>query len=81
MKITRMDIEGEAGCRAILRRKDEFIEVELVGPKGVAKQITHAKDEDDQWAVARWTQDRLDGQRGTNSMIHDVFRLIQQLGD
>jgi hypothetical protein len=91
MKITRIDIDGENGATGTIERKsgDNTIEVTIRTPRtgrfGVHRRIrtltanTHYENE--QFAVATALQEAMDGCHGTNSMIHDYYRLIQQLGD
>jgi len=83
MKITRIDLAGENGTFAILQRKlgSAIIEVEILTP-GKSRTLTaNTSYENEQFAVGTVLQEVLDGCRGTNSMIHDYYRLIQQLGD
>ncbi len=83
MRITRIDLAGDNGTFAILRRKpgSTIIEVEILIP-GKSRTLTaNVRYENEQSAVATALQEALDGCRGTNSMIHDYYRLIQQLGD
>ncbi len=83
MKITRIDVAGSNGTFAALRRRirGAFIEVEILTPAGTRAHVVSADDRDEQFAAAREVQRTLDGGRGTNSMIHDYYRLIQQLAD
>ncbi len=91
MRIMRIDIEGENGATGIIQRKSgtTVIEVTMSTPRtgrfGVHNRIrtltASARNEKEQFAVATAIQEALDGGRGTNSMIHDYYRLIQQLGD
>jgi hypothetical protein len=91
MKITRIDFEGENGASGTIQRKsgDNVIEVTMSTPRtgrfGVHRRIrtltANAHYENEQFAVATALQETLDGCRGTNSMIHDYYRLIQQLAD
>lgn len=91
MKITRIDIEGENGATGTIQRKssDSVIEVTMSTPRtgrfGVHRRIrtltANARFENEQFAVAAALQEAMDGCRGTNPMIHDYYRLLQQLGD
>ena len=91
MKITRIDIEGDSGATGTIQRKsgDNIIEVIISTPRtgrfGVHSRVrtltANAHYENEQFAVATVVQEAIDGCRGTNSMIHDYYRLIQQLGD
>ena len=91
MRITQIDIEGENGATGTIQRKGgaTVIEVTMSTPRtgrfGVHRRIrtltANARFENEQFAVATALQEAMDGCRGTNSMIHDYYRLIQQLGD
>jgi len=81
MKIIEITVQGAAAYNATIRRQERFIEVRLVGPLGAEKRMADAGNQDDQYEAARWMQRILDGGRGTNSMINDYYRLIQQLAD
>jgi hypothetical protein len=37
--------------------------------------------QEDIWSMAECMQIALDGQRGTNSMIHDYYRALQRFAD
>ena len=93
MQITRIDIEGIRDARdkndlgrhaSITRKRDsEFIEVTIYAPTmpdGLIKYVMADCDEDI-WSMAECLQETLDGQRGTNSMIHDYYRQIQTFAD
>ena len=91
MKITRIDVEGASGATGTIQRTSgtNVIEVTMRTPRtgrfGVHRRIrtlsASARYENEQFAVATALQEGLDGCRGTNSMIHDYYRLIQQLAD
>ncbi len=84
MKITRTDIEGPGG-RATLQRVGDDIEITIASSIPNPGPQTHwqvpATDFGEQHWIARHLQAAVDGARGTNSMIDDYYRLIQQLGD
>lgn len=81
MKITRIDIEGDAGFRATLRLLENYLEILVVASRGAEKRLVHARDGNDQFEAAGRLQRALDGCCGTNSMIRDYYRLIRQLAD
>jgi len=91
MKIKRIDIKGDSGATGTIQRAsgENVIEVTISTPRcgrfgvhsRVRKLTANARYENEQFAVATTLQEALDGCRGTNSMIHDYYRLIQQLGD
>jgi len=91
MKITRIDIEGESGATGSIQRRpgDGTITVTVRTPRtgrfGVHSRIrtltANVRFENEQFAAATVLQEAMDGCRGTNSMIHDYYRLIQRLAD
>ena len=91
MRTTRIDVEGDSGATASIQRKNgsALIEVTISTPRcgrfGVHNRIRHltvsATDRDEQFKVAEDVQKTLDGCRGTNSMIHDYFRLLETMAD
>jgi hypothetical protein len=87
MRITRIDIEGASGdgCYATIERKrdSDYIHVALVtrgNPDGFDHYVMADCDEDI-WSMAECMQIALDGQRGTNSMIHDYYREVRRFAD
>ena len=85
MRITRIDIEGRAGDYATIERKSgsDYIHVALLTP-GNPDGFDHyvmADCDEDIWSMAECMQIALDGQRGTNSMIHDYYRELQRFAD
>ena len=91
MKITRIDVEGENGATGTIQRANgsAVIEIPLSTPRtgrfGVHRRVrkltANACYENEQFAVATALQEAMDGCQGTNSMIHDYYRLIQRLAD
>ena len=75
MKIRKIGVEGDAGEGTILRSESG----EIVINTDRASWVCSARDEDEQWRYAKRLQQKLDGCRGTNSMIHDYFRLIEMV--
>ena len=85
MRITRIDLEGTPGCYATIERKrdSDYIHVTLLtrgNPDGFDHYVMADCDEDI-WSMAECMQIALDGQRGTNSMIHDYYRELQRFAD
>lgn len=85
MRTTRIDLEGQTGHHAIITRKggSDLIEVIILTPDqpdGRTHQV-QADSDDDVWSMAECLQYRLDGCRGTNSMIHDYYRELQRFAD
>jgi len=91
MRTTRIDVEGTSGAKGTVQRANgsALIEVTISTPRtgrfGVHNRIRHltvsATDRDEQFKVAEAVQETLDGCRGTNSMIHDYFRLLETMAD
>ena len=91
MRITRIDIEGENGATASIQRQSgsDVIKMTISTPRhgrfGVHSRIrtltANASSENEQFDAATALQEAMDGCRGTNSMIHDYYRQIQQLAD
>jgi hypothetical protein len=91
MRITRIDIEGENGATGTLQRTrgGNVIEATMSTPRTggflVHRRIrtltANARFENEQFAVATALQEAMDGCHGTKSMIHNYYRLIQQLAD
>ena len=90
MRITRIDIEGTPGSGnyATIERQrasgdSDYIHVALVtrgNPDGFDHYVMADCDEDI-WSMAECMQIALDGERGTNSMIHDYYRELQRFAD
>jgi hypothetical protein len=94
MKITEMKLTGETNrktgspyAKATVSRyhNSEFMTVTLhTGTELLPDDREHkvkADDETDVFSMAEILQECLDGCRGTNSMIHDYYRLLQQFMD
>ena len=83
MRVTRIDFEGEHGVSATIERKicSDFIFVKIMTPNDEKIHYVDAGDLNDQYSMAECLQQTLDGHEGSNSMVHDYYREIQQLGD
>ena len=60
---------------------NETISVKLISCDGEVEHKVMADDETDVFSMAECLQETLDGCRGTNSMIHDYYRLLQHFMD
>ena len=60
---------------------NETISVKLISCDGERTHQVMADDEADAFSMAEILQQCLDGCRGTNSMIHDYYRLLQHFMD
>ena len=90
MKITSIELAGsiEIGKKLprafakIARTTDsDYVEVTLIRPGGQRKHMVQADCDEDLWSMAECLQYHLDGCKGTKSMIHDYYRLIQRFAD
>ncbi len=85
MRITRIDIEGRPGydAAAVRRRGADQIEVTILTPDNPngRKHHVQADCQEDIFSMAECVQYHLDGNRGTNSMIHDYYRELLRLSD
>ena len=83
MRHTRIDIEGQRDHFASLTRKrsTNWIDIEILTPEIELQSAVPADNRDEQWIAAQHIQEALDGVRGTNSMIHDYFRIFECLAD
>ena len=82
MRTTRIDVAGDGNqmTAELTRYGANIIAVTREGGRmvGNAHIVGHTQ-EDNLLELARILQRELDGCRGTNSMIHDYYRLLQSL--
>ena len=89
MRTTRIELEGSAGHVAIAReRGSTTIRIDSItrepkrGQQAWKTWELPARISDDElFKVAEEVQHRCEGVRGTNSMIHDLFREMQRFQD
>ncbi len=86
MRITRIDIEGQTGRYATIKRRigSSTIEVEILTPDcpdGKIHAIDAKADETTLWRAANDLHHALEGHPGTNCDVHDYYREIQRLAD
>lgn len=91
MKIYKLELAGQIkpgqcipDVFATIHRPigDEYITVEIVWADGSDKLHTVRADcPDDIWSMAECLQEILDGHKGTGSMIHDYYRVLQDFAD
>ncbi|MFO7956313.1 MAG: hypothetical protein R6X33_04380 [Candidatus Brocadiia bacterium] len=82
MRITRIDVRGAAPNRRAELTRDGGNVIASVWVEGeVHSHVVGATRRDDLYEMARRVQHALDGHIGTNSMVHDYFRLIERLAD
>ena len=89
MRTTRIELDGDAGHVAIARKAGETtirIDSIIRDPKRGQQawktwEVEAAVSDEDLFQIATEVQVRTDGQRGTNSMIHDYYREMQRFQD
>jgi hypothetical protein len=70
-------------CFATIHRVpgNDYITVSINSPDGDREHLVQAGCTDDGFSMAQCLQERLDGYKGTNSEVHDYFRMLQQFMD
>ena len=88
MKVTTITLEGQTGFTATISREKPingseniFCEIRDTANEPAAIHWTAFDDRNDQFRMAGCIQHQLDGCKGTNSMIHDYFRIIEMFAD
>ncbi len=90
MRITSIELAGKptrdggmpmAFARIGRRLGSDTIEVTIVLPGGEQTHTAAADRPEDLWAMAHRLQEHLDGGRGTNSEINEVYRELQRFAD
>ena len=85
MKIAEVKLTGsiQRGCltpnafATISRSQGQaIIEITLITPNGERQHYVEADSEEDAWSMAECLQYHLDGYDGTNSEIHDYYRIL-----
>jgi hypothetical protein len=56
---------------------NDHFTVTIFGPDGDREHIVEADSPEDVYSMAECLQYHLDGCKGTNSMIHDYYRILQ----
>lgn len=56
---------------------DPYFTVTIIGPHGEREHIVETDSPEDVFSMAECLQYHLDGCKGTNSMIHDYYRILQ----
>ena len=79
--IEKGQIAPRAYATASRKIDGEFLDVTIATPSGDFNHIVEADCEEDVWSMAEILQRHLDGCKGTNSMIHELFRELQRLAD
>ena len=92
MRITSIELAGEVEKGkgqnvprdfAKIGRKPDNAQIEVTILTAGSERTHHvqADCEEDVWSMAECLQYQLDGHKGTNSMIHEYFRLLQHFAD
>ncbi len=91
MKIYKLELAGQIkpgqcipDVFATIHRPlgDTYVNVTIRWADGSEKiHSVQATDSDDIWSMAECLQENLDGCKGTNSMIHDYYRILQDFAD
>jgi len=88
MRTTRIELEGSAGHVSIERKPGSTtIRIDSILREPKKEQVWKTWElparisDDELFKVAEEVQHRCDGVRGTNSMIHDLFREMQRFQD
>lgn len=56
---------------------NDYITVTIISPDGEREHIVEANSPEDVFSMAQCLQYHMDGCEGTNSMIHDYYRILQ----
>ncbi len=91
MKIYKLELAGQIkpgqcipDVFATIHRPlgDDYVNVTLRWADGHEKNHSvQADDAGDLWSMAECLQEILDSHKGTNSMIHDYYRVLQNFAD
>lgn len=58
-----------------------YITVTIISAASQREHLVEADNPEDVFSMAECLQYHLDGHKGTNSMVHDYYRLLQQFTD
>lgn len=89
MRITKIELAGRLNKNnipeyfATIHRTpgNDYFTVTIIAPDGQREHIVEADNADDMFSMAECLQYHMDGCKGTNSMIHDYYRLLQDFMD
>jgi hypothetical protein len=84
MRLTRIDVRSDDRRRVAVLTRDGANVIAVIRENcevvGNAHIVGHTQEEN-LFELARIVQHALDGYTGTNSMIHDYYRLLQRLAN
>jgi hypothetical protein len=83
MRFTKIEVQGDAGHFAVLKRNwtAPTIEVEVITPEGTRTESAPVEDPDGLWRLAAWVQQAIDGRRGCRGDVYPVFSALEHLAD
>ena len=89
MRITEMKLAGRLNKNnlpeyfATIHRvpDNDTITVTIIGPDSEKEHIVEADSPEDVFSMAECLQYHLDGCKGTNSMVHDYYRILENFID
>ena len=89
MRIVKIELAGRLNKNnipeyfATLHRVlgNDTITVTILGPDSEREHIVEADSPEDIFSMAECLQHHLDGCKGTNSMIHDYYRILENFID
>ena len=89
MRITKIELAGRLNKNSLpeyfatLHRVpgNDTITVTIIGPDNEREHIVAADSPEDVFSMAECLQYHLDGCKGTNSMVHDYYRILENFID
>ena len=60
---------------------NDYLTVTIIGPDSEKEHVVEVDSPEDVYSVAECLQYHLDGCKGTNSMIHDYYRILENFTD
>ena len=89
MRITEMKLAGRLNKNNLPRYfatihrvpGNDYITVTIIGPDSEREHLVEADNPDDVYSMAECLQVHLDGCKGTNSMVHDYYRILENFID
>ena len=89
MRITEMKLAGRLNKQnlpeyfATLHRTpgNDYLTVTIIGPDAEREHIVEADNPEDVYSMAECLQFHLDGCKGTNSMVYDYYRILENFTD
>ena len=89
MRITKIELAGRLNKNnlpeyfATIHRvpDSDTLTVTIIGPGGEKEHIVEADCPEDVFSMAECLQHHLDGCKGTHSMVHDYYRILENFID